>query len=403
MGMLVIARLGCLEHLSSRQGKYPSTCRWFQDIDSAAFLLDHRHAKGLLIDVAIMCQNASPFRHQVDFADKLSVLFVKEHGASLQVASHLLRDAKMWQAIIRQNIIFEIMCSHNQNVKSIYAIMQVLDIRHDIMQQFRYKHGMRIKRDRNGMPSCSTSVEMREAWASGSWIADDNHVFSFFKAGMSTFYRWGLVLRGRGPVDHGPGDQGGQVAAEQEDRDRADAGGGDGGRGPVDHGPGDQGGLVAAEQEDRDRADAGGGDGGRSGHGRWRFQSSVDTFALLSFETMARNFVGLHLRTMSLWSGGIYFMAQLLSDNDSRRAEAQRRASELWPRILRFEVLMNSGAVTDEEHRGLRDFEAHFLWISSPLYREMLSLVADGHLGMAQDLAWRIFAGIYHEKGASDG
>ena len=64
---------------------------------------------------------------------------------------------------------------------------------------------------------------------------------------------------------------------------------------------------------------------------------------------------------------------------------------------------MNSGAVTDEEHRGLLDFEAHFLWISSPLYREMLSLVADGHLGMAQDLAWRIFAGIYHEKGAADG
>ena len=220
------------------------------------------------------------------------------------------------------------------------------------------------------MPSCSTSLVMREAWASGSWIADDNHVFSFFKAGMSTFYRWGLVLRGRGPVDHGPGDQGG---------------------------------LVAVEQEDRDRADTGGGDGGRSGHGRWRFQSSVDTFALLSFETMARNFVGLHLRTMSLWSGGIYFMAQLLSDNDSHRAEAQRRASELWPRILRFEVLMNSGAVTDEEHRGLRDFEAHFLWISSPLYREMLSLVAHGHLAMAQDLAWRIFAGIYHEKGAADG
>ena len=118
MGMLIIARLGCLGHLSSRQGKYPKTCRWFQDIDSAAFLLDHRHAKGLLIDVAIMCQNASPYQHQIDFADKLSVLFVKEHGASLQVASHLLRDAKMWQVIIRQNIITQ--DAHRIKIGKIY-------------------------------------------------------------------------------------------------------------------------------------------------------------------------------------------------------------------------------------------------------------------------------------------
>ena len=109
MGMLVIARLGCLNELSSRHGKYPNSCRWSQDFDTAAFLLDHRHAKGLLINVAIMCQNASPYQHQVDFADILPVLFVKEHGHSLLVASHLLRDAKMWQEVIRENITIQIM------------------------------------------------------------------------------------------------------------------------------------------------------------------------------------------------------------------------------------------------------------------------------------------------------
>lgn len=51
-----------------------------------------------MIDISIICQNASPYRHRIAFADTLSVIFVKELGHSLQVASHLLRDWRMWEA-----------------------------------------------------------------------------------------------------------------------------------------------------------------------------------------------------------------------------------------------------------------------------------------------------------------
>ena len=110
---------------------------------------------------------------------------------------------------------------------------------------------------------------------------------------------------------------------------------------------------------------------------------------------MARNFVGIHVRTMALWSGGIYFLAQLISPVQSRKDAARRRAEALWPRILRLEALCQQPGVPTE----VLDFEAHFLWISSPLYRELLALAANGHLAVAEQLAWLIFAGIYHEKG----
>ena len=133
---------------------------------------------------------------------------------------------------------------------------------------------------------------------------------------------------------------------------------------------------------------------GRRPHLRGRL-GRVDNFVLLSFEAMARNFVGIHFRTMSMWSGGIYFMALLVSADRSRKQAAQLRAQALWPRILRFEALLQADHVPQE----VRDFDAHFLWSSSPVYRELLALVAHGHLAAAQQLAWLIFAGIYHEKG----
>ena len=121
---------------------------------------------------------------------------------------------------------------------------------------------------------------------------------------------------------------------------------------------------------------------GRRPHLRGRL-GRVDNFVLLSFEAMARNFVGIHLRTMSMWSGGIYFMALLVSADRSRKQAAQLRAQALWPRILRFEALLQADHVPQE----VRDFDAHFLWVSSPIYRELLALVAHGHLAAAQQLS----------------
>ena len=181
-------RLGLLHGLTIKHGRYPNSCRWFQDYDSAAYVLEIRHARGLLVDVSIMCQNASPYRHQVDFADNLSVVFAKERGHSLQVASHLLRDHAMWQ---------------------------VLQMRKDICAHFREEHGMRIKMDRKGLASCELSLQIREKWASGTWIASGNHILSFFNAELPIYEKWGLVVAQGGPGGRNPhGGQEGRTTME---------------------------------------------------------------------------------------------------------------------------------------------------------------------------------------------
>ena len=93
-------RLALLSYLAEKKGKFPNTSRWFQDYDAAAHVLRNRYAKALLVNVAIMCLNATPYKHTVDFADNLSAVFAKEHGQSLQTASHLLSDGLMWQVLV---------------------------------------------------------------------------------------------------------------------------------------------------------------------------------------------------------------------------------------------------------------------------------------------------------------
>ena len=84
--------LSVLLEIAAKHGEFPNTCRWFQDCDSAERLLKIRSSKGLLVDVCIMCQNASPWSHNINFADSLSVIFLKEGGNSLQVASLFSRQ-----------------------------------------------------------------------------------------------------------------------------------------------------------------------------------------------------------------------------------------------------------------------------------------------------------------------
>ena len=157
-----------MQELITKHGRFAETCRWFEAYDSAAFLLKIRHARGLLVDVAVMCQNASPYKHSVDFADNLSVIFIKEQGHSLQVASHILRDNAMWK---------------------------VLQIRHDICAKFRISHGKRIKQDRGKKkePSSLLSLRMRKSWAAGEWMEVSNEVMKLFSAGEKVFLKWGLL------------------------------------------------------------------------------------------------------------------------------------------------------------------------------------------------------------------
>ena len=53
----------------------------------------------LLVELALLCQGVSPLKHAVEFADELSAVFTKEQNHTLQVASRLLRDDRMFQAV----------------------------------------------------------------------------------------------------------------------------------------------------------------------------------------------------------------------------------------------------------------------------------------------------------------
>jgi hypothetical protein len=126
-------------------------------------------------------------------------------------------------------------------------------------------------------------------------------------------------------------------------------------------------------------------------------QEVVDTFPIKAFEALARNFVGIHARTMCLWSGGVYHLANWLGHPDDQR-RAAARAAALWPRVLCLQELSK----TRDAPREVRDFEAECLWIHSWLWQEMHSLIAGGGLPAAKSLARQVFSSIYHEKGMED-
>jgi hypothetical protein len=52
----------------------------------------------LLVDMAIAVQNQTPYNHNIDFSDTLNDVFEKE-GQSLQVASHILKDERLFQVL----------------------------------------------------------------------------------------------------------------------------------------------------------------------------------------------------------------------------------------------------------------------------------------------------------------
>ena len=51
-----------------------------------------------LIDWTIVVSGKTPFAHDINFADDLNDVFAKE-GGSLQVASHVLQDERLFQAL----------------------------------------------------------------------------------------------------------------------------------------------------------------------------------------------------------------------------------------------------------------------------------------------------------------
>ena len=92
------AALGVIKQCSEKKGICGSGARWLSALDSSKFLARHRHVRMFIVDATIMLQNATPFNHDVDFADTLSQVFAKEKEQSFQVAAHILRDERFFQA-----------------------------------------------------------------------------------------------------------------------------------------------------------------------------------------------------------------------------------------------------------------------------------------------------------------
>ena len=123
---------------------------------------------------------------------------------------------------------------------------------------------------------------------------------------------------------------------------------------------------------------------------------AVDEFLLCSMESISRVFWGLHARSLILWTGGVYNQVKLCASDPRVRAQAVRRASLLWPRILILEnMLVDAGGVDPE----VIDFNDGFLWQHGTCYRELFGLVSENYIAQAMNYSWQIHSSPYHEKG----
>jgi hypothetical protein len=121
----------------------------------------------------------------------------------------------------------------------------------------------------------------------------------------------------------------------------------------------------------------------------------VDQFLLETVETLARTFCGLTARGLSLWQGGVYFMATLLSEDPRVREGAVFRAQRLFPRMLALEKLL----AAPDCPAAATTFGARYLWLQGTVYRELMGLLSEGHIDAARVYAWRIHGSVHHEKG----
>ena len=122
----------------------------------------------------------------------------------------------------------------------------------------------------------------------------------------------------------------------------------------------------------------------------------VDDFLLCSLESISRVFWGLHARSLILWTGGVYNQVKLCARDPRVRAQAVRRASLLWPRILILENMLVAGGDVDPE---VIVFNDGFLWHHGACYRELHGLLAEGYIEQAICYSWQIHSSPYHEKG----
>ena len=134
----------------------------------------------------------------------------------------------------------------------------------------------------------------------------------------------------------------------------------------------------------------------RPGDAAGQVADVVDDFLLCSLESISRVFCGLHARSLILWTGGVYNQVKLCADDDRVRAQAVRRASLLWPRILIQENMLVDAGGLDPEVIAFND---GFLWHHGTCYRELHGLVSENYIAQARSYSWQIHSSPYREKG----
>ena len=117
----------------------------------------------------------------------------------------------------------------------------------------------------------------------------------------------------------------------------------------------------------------------------------VDSFLLEALEHMARAFVSLHARSMAIWFGGVYNLANALHSDDGMQREAVERAAKVHRTGMAVEAQAAS-----QENAGLRNFESARLWNRCIVYRELGALCSEGRLDLVKRDAFKIHSAVVH-------
>ena len=97
---LSLRRIERLRLIAKRKGRDGKPERWFSSYDAAKEFVGTRHCRKFLVDLTLICLNASPLGHgDVNFEDSLDDVFTKT-GQSLVAAAHVLRDERLHKVFL---------------------------------------------------------------------------------------------------------------------------------------------------------------------------------------------------------------------------------------------------------------------------------------------------------------
>ena len=101
-----------------------------------------------------------------------------------------------------------------------------------------------------------------------------------------------------------------------------------------------------------------------------------------------------YCRSMSVWSGGYFFIAALLSDDRAVVARTERWALQFWSRLVAYTQAMN-----DNPPRELIEFDSNDVWYHHDLLWRVLCYI-NVH-GVTETLITKlsyVYGTIVHER-----